>query len=73
MPDDANVLIFPDLQSCNLALHTLRTTGDAVSIGPILMGTRLPVHVVHHGNTVEQVVNLTTMAAVQAAAQRPSA
>jgi malate dehydrogenase (oxaloacetate-decarboxylating)(NADP+) len=64
---DANILIFPDLQSANLTLQSLQYMGDAVTVGPILMGTRLPVHLLQYGATVEEVVNLTTVAVVQAA------
>lgn len=41
--------------------------GEAVTVGPILMGTRLPVHLLQYGSTVEEVVNLTTVAVVEAA------
>jgi malate dehydrogenase (oxaloacetate-decarboxylating)(NADP+) len=67
---DANVLVFPDLQSGNLALHLLQHVGGAVPIGPLLMGTRLPAHLLQYGATVEEVVNLTTVGAVEAAALR---
>ena len=40
--EDANVLIFPDLQSGNLALHLLQHVGEAVVVGPVLTGTRRP-------------------------------
>ncbi len=67
---DANVLIFPDLQSGNLALHLLQYMGEAVLVGPVLMGTRRPVHLLQYGASVEDVVNLTAMGVVQAAADR---
>jgi malate dehydrogenase (oxaloacetate-decarboxylating)(NADP+) len=70
LKEDANVLIFPDLQSGNLALHLLQHVGPAVLVGPILMGTRLPAHVLQYGATVEEVVNLTTVGVVEAAALR---
>jgi malate dehydrogenase (oxaloacetate-decarboxylating)(NADP+) len=69
--EDANVLVFPDLQSGNLALHLLQCVGGAVAIGPLLMGTRLPAHLLQYGATVEEVVNLVTVGAVEAAARRP--
>ncbi len=65
---DANVLIFPDLQSGNLTMQSLQYLGEAVPIGPILMGTRLPAHLLPYGATVEEVVNLTAIGAVEAAA-----
>jgi len=70
--ENANVLVFPDLQSGNLALHLLQHVGLAVPVGPILMGTRLPAHVLQYGSTVEDVVNLTTVGVVEAAAIRRS-
>ena len=42
--------------------------GEAVSVGPMLMGTRLPVHLRQYGATVEEVVNLTTLGVVEAGA-----
>ncbi len=67
---NANVLVFPDLQSGNLALDLLRQMGDAVLVGPLLMGTRLPAHVLRYGSSVEEVVNLVVTAVVQSAAPR---
>jgi malate dehydrogenase (oxaloacetate-decarboxylating)(NADP+) len=67
LDEDANVLIFPGLHSGNLALHLLQYVGGAVPIGPLLMGTRLPVHLLQYGATVEEVVNLVTVGAVEAA------
>jgi malate dehydrogenase (oxaloacetate-decarboxylating)(NADP+) len=67
LKSDGNVLIFPDLQSGNITLQSLQYMGDAVTVGPLLMGTRLPAHLLQYGSTVEEVVNLTTAAVVQAA------
>ncbi len=64
---DANVLVFPDLQSGNLAMHLLQAAGDTVLVGPVLTGTRLPVQLVQYGSSVQDVVNLATIATVQAA------
>ncbi len=66
---DANVLIFPDLQSGNMTMHALQHMAEAIPIGPVLMGTRLPAHLVQYGATVEEVVNLATVGVVEAAAQ----
>ena len=70
LADDATVLVFPELQSGNLALHLLQHLGTAVPIGPLLMGARLPVHLTQYGTTVQEIVNLTTVGIVQAAALR---
>ncbi len=68
LKENANVLVFPDLQSGNLALHLLQHVGPAVPVGPVLMGTRLPAHVLQYGATVEDVVNLVTVGIVEASA-----
>lgn len=73
LDQDANVLVFPDLQSGNLALHLLQNVGGAVPIGPLLMGTRLPAHLLQYGATVEEVVNLVTVGAVEAVSGRSPA
>jgi malate dehydrogenase (oxaloacetate-decarboxylating)(NADP+) len=66
LEQNANVLIFPDLQSGNLALNLLRKLSASVSVGPILMGTRRPVHLLPPGATAEQVVNLVALGVVLA-------
>lgn len=70
LTQDANILIFPDLQSGNLALHLLEKLGDAVAVGPILTGARKPVHVIQYGAPAEAVVHLATMGALQVAEMR---
>jgi malate dehydrogenase (oxaloacetate-decarboxylating)(NADP+) len=67
---DANVLIFPDLQSGNLALHLLQHVGEAVVVGPVLTGTRLPVQLLQYGSAVQEVVNLAAVGVVQAVGLR---
>ncbi len=66
LTEDANVLIFPDLQSGNLAMQALSYMAEAIPIGPLLMGTRLPCHILQYGSSVEEVVNLTTVGVVEA-------
>lgn len=67
--EDANVLIFPDLQSGNITMHALQKLADAVVVGPLLTGTRLPAHVMQYGASVEEVVNLAALGAVYGADQ----
>ncbi len=62
----ANVLIFPDLQSGNIAYKLLTRLGGAEAIGPILMGMRKPVHVLQRGCDVTDIVNMTAIAVVDA-------
>jgi len=66
LKSNANVLIFPDLQSANLTMQSLQYMGEAVTVGPVLMGTRLPVHLLQYKSTVEEIVNLVTVAVVEA-------
>jgi malate dehydrogenase (oxaloacetate-decarboxylating)(NADP+) len=62
----ANVLVFPDLQSGNLAYQLLAGLGGAEVLGPILAGMRRPVHVLQTGFDVEDVVNMTAIAVLDA-------
>ena len=63
----ANVLIFPDLISGNVAYKLLQRLGKAEAIGPILMGTSKPVHLLQIGSMSEMdVVNMTAIAVVDA-------
>ncbi len=66
LKDGANVLIFPDLQSCNIACKLLGSIGGAETVGPILAGMAKPVHLLQRGAEVEDVVNITTIAVVDA-------
>ena len=62
----ANVLIFPDLQSANVAYKLLMRIGGAEAIGPLLVGMSKPVHVLPRGADVEDIVNIATIAVVEA-------
>ena len=62
----ANVLIFPDLESSNIASKLLASVGGAEAVGPILMGMARPVHLLSFGAEVEEVVDIATIAVVDA-------
>ena len=62
----ANVLIFPDLNSANIAYKLLATLGEAQTFGPILMGMSKPVHLLPRGADVEEIVRTAAMAVVDA-------
>ena len=62
----ANVLIFPDLASANLACKLAAKIGGGELIGPILMGMSRPVHVLQRTATVEEIVNVAAIAVVDA-------
>jgi len=63
----ANVLVFPNLGAANTAYKLMGQLGGAEVIGPILLGMRKPVHVLQRGGTVQDVINLVTIASVDAA------
>ena len=58
----ANVLIFPDLGSANIAYKLMLRIGGAEALGPILVGMSKPVHVLQRGATVEEIVNMAAIA-----------
>jgi len=63
---DANVLVFPDLTSANTAYKLLHRLGGAEVIGPILVGMRQPVNVLHQSSGLQDIVNLTALAVADA-------
>ena len=62
----ANVLVFPNLESANIAYKLLKRLGGAQTIGPILMGVGAPVHVLQAGDDVDEVVSIAAVAAIDA-------
>jgi malate dehydrogenase (oxaloacetate-decarboxylating)(NADP+) len=63
---DANVLVFPDLDSANIAYKLLGRLGGAETIGPILLGMGAPVHVLQAGDDVEDIIAITAVAVMDA-------
>ncbi len=62
----SNVLIFPNLESGNIAYKLMARIGQATVIGPVLMGMRKPIHVLQTGATVDDIINMTAIAVVEA-------
>jgi len=60
----ANVLVFSRLSAANAAYKLLSVLGGAAAIGPILLGMDKPVHVLQRGCSVQDILNLTTIASV---------
>ncbi|MEJ2010049.1 MAG: NADP-dependent malic enzyme [Acidobacteriota bacterium] len=58
----ANVLVFPDLGSANIAYKLMLRIGGAEALGPILVGMSKPVHVLQRGATVDEIVNMAAIA-----------
>lgn len=68
----ANTLIFPNLESGNIAYKLLQEVGDAEAVGPILLGMNKPVHVLQLDSSVREIVNMVTIAVVDAQAHSNS-
>ena len=64
---DVNTLVFPNLSSANTAYRTLLEMGSAEIIGPIQIGLNKPVHMTTIDASVRDIVNLTTVAVMDAA------
>jgi malate dehydrogenase (oxaloacetate-decarboxylating)(NADP+) len=71
----ANVLIMPTLDAANVAYQMIKTLGDALPVGPILIGPARPAHILTPGVTARGILNMTAVAAVEAQerAGRPQA
>ena len=61
-----NTLIFPNLESANITYKLLKELNKADSIGPIMMGMRKPVHILQLDASVDEIVNMTAIAVVDA-------
>ena len=63
---NVNTFIFPNLASGNIAYKLMQELGGAEAIGPVLMGLNHPVHVLQLGSSVREIVNMITIAVVDA-------
>tara|TARA_B100000242_G_C43054346_1_gene493027 strand:+ start:1097 stop:3367 length:2271 start_codon:yes stop_codon:yes gene_type:complete len=61
-----NVLVFPNLDSANITYKVIKEIDNALSIGPIMMGMDKPVHILQLKASVEEIVNMSAIAVVDA-------
>ena len=59
-------MIFPNLESANITYKLLKQLEGAESIGPVILGLSKPVHVLQLGCSVDEMVNMAALAAVDA-------
>jgi malate dehydrogenase (oxaloacetate-decarboxylating)(NADP+) len=68
---DANLLIMPSVDAANIAYNLLKiAAGSGITVGPILLGTAKPAHILEPAVSVRRIVNMTALAAVDAHVQR---
>jgi malate dehydrogenase (oxaloacetate-decarboxylating)(NADP+) len=63
---EVNTLLFPDLNAANIAYKLIKEMDNALSIGPIMMGLKHPVHILQLGASVDEIVHMTAVAVVDA-------
>ena len=68
--ENANTLIFPNLESGNIAYKLMQEFDDVEAIGPILIGMKKPVHILQLGCSVREIVNMVTIAVIDAQTKR---
>lgn len=61
-----NTLIFPNLESANITYKLMKELNNSDSIGPIMMGLRKPVHILQLDASVDEIVNMTAIAVIDA-------
>jgi len=66
LKEPANVLIFPELQSANIAYKLIWRLANAEAVGPVLLGLGKPVHVLQGGLEVSDIVNMAALCVVDA-------
>ena len=70
---EANLLIMPSLEAANISYNLLKmVSGDGITVGPILLGAKKAAHIVTPTVTVRRIINMTALAAVDAASRANS-
>ena len=65
----AHLIIMPTLDAANISFNLLKVLGNGLPVGPMMLGTRLPAHVLTSSVTARGVLNMTAVACVDAQAQ----
>lgn len=63
---NVNTLIFPNLDAANITYKLMKELNENLSVGPILMGLSEPIHVLQLGASVEEIVNMSAVAVIDA-------
>jgi malate dehydrogenase (oxaloacetate-decarboxylating)(NADP+) len=66
LKEDANTLIFPNLEAGNIAYKLIQELEDTDAIGPVLIGMKKSVHILQLGCSVREIVNMVTIAVIDA-------
>jgi malate dehydrogenase (oxaloacetate-decarboxylating)(NADP+) len=62
----ANLLVMPTLDAANIAFNLLKSVGQGLSVGPMLVGTAKPIHILTQSVTTRGIINMTALAVVDA-------
>ncbi len=62
----ANLLVMPNVESAHIAYGLLKTLGGGISVGPILLGAKKPVHIMTSSTSVRSIFNMTAIAVAEA-------
>ena len=66
---EANLLVCPNLDAANILFNVLKVIdGHGVTVGPILLGSAAPAHVMTPSSTVRRLINMTALAVAEVAA-----
>ena len=63
----ANLLVMPNIDSANIAYNLVKATGEGVTVGPLLLGLAKPLHIAVPSVTARGIVNISAVAAMEAA------
>ena len=64
---EANLLIMPNVDAANISFNLIKaTSGDGITVGPVLLGAAQPVHILTPTATVRRLVNMTALSVVDA-------